>query len=39
MPAGSLAGLSSSTIVSPTFTPDIDGTYIAQLIVNDGKNK
>lgn len=37
MPVGSLVGLSSSTIVSPTFTPDIDGTYVAQLIVSDGK--
>jgi hypothetical protein len=36
VPAGSSASLSGSTNVSPTFTADIDGSYIAQLIVNDG---
>jgi hypothetical protein len=36
MPTGSLVSLSNPTTASPTFTPDIDGTYIAQLIVNDG---
>jgi hypothetical protein len=36
VPAGSSASLSSSSDVSPTFTADIDGSYIAQLIVNDG---
>jgi len=36
LPAGSLAALSSPTAVNPTFTPDAGGTYIAQLIVNDG---
>ena len=35
-PAGSAATLSSATIVSPTFTADVGGTYTAQLIVNDG---
>jgi hypothetical protein len=30
------AVLSVNNIVNPTFTPDVAGTYIAQLIVNDG---
>lgn len=36
-PNGSSAVLSSTTAVSPTFTPDIAGTYVASLVVNDGK--
>jgi PKD domain len=36
MPAGSTTALSSATAVNPTFTADVAGTYIAQLIVNDG---
>jgi len=36
VPAGSTATLSSTTIVNPTFTADKPGTYVAQLIVNDG---
>jgi K319L-like, PKD domain len=36
VPSGSNASLSSPTNVSPTFTADVDGTYVAQLIVNDG---
>ncbi len=36
MPAGSLATLTDATAVNPNFTIDIAGTYIAQLIVNDG---
>ena len=36
VPAGSLASLSNATAVNPTFTPDVAGTYVAQLIVNDG---
>jgi len=36
-PAGSAAQLSSSTAIRPTFTADVVGTYIASLIVNDGK--
>jgi hypothetical protein len=28
--------LSNTTIVNPTFTPDVDGAYVWQLIVNDG---
>jgi len=35
-PPGSLAGLSGATTVSPTFVPDVEGTYTATLIVNDG---
>lgn len=35
-PAGSAAVLSSPTSVSPTFTLDVPGDYVAQLIVNDG---
>jgi hypothetical protein len=35
-PDGSSATLSSTTSVSPTFTIDRAGDYIAQLIVNDG---
>lgn len=35
-PLGSNAALSSATDVSPTFTADVDGTYIFQLVVNDG---
>jgi hypothetical protein len=36
-PTGSTATLSSTTGVSPTLTVDIVGTYVASLIVNDGK--
>jgi hypothetical protein len=35
-PAGSTAVLTNPTAVDPTFTPDIDGEYVVQLIVNDG---
>jgi hypothetical protein len=35
-PAGSNAVLANATTVSPTFTVDRAGQYIAQLIVNDG---
>jgi hypothetical protein len=35
-PSGSTASLSSSVIADPTFMADRDGTYVAQLIVNDG---
>ena len=37
LPPGSTAVLSSTTAVKPTFTADLSGTYVAQLIVNDGK--
>ncbi len=35
-PTNSSAALSSATIASPTFSADLPGTYIAQLIVNNG---
>jgi hypothetical protein len=35
-PAGSTAALTDATTVSPTFTADVVGDYVAQLIVNDG---
>ena len=35
-PAGSNVILSNSTIVNPTFTPDINGVYVIQLIVYCG---
>jgi hypothetical protein len=36
-PAGSTAALSNATSVNPTFTADLPGVFVAQLIVNDGK--
>jgi hypothetical protein len=36
-PAGSLAVLSSPSVVKPTFTADVVGTYSLTLVVNDGK--
>ena len=35
-PAGSVAALSNSTAVQPTFVADRAGSYVAQLIVNNG---
>ena len=35
-PAGSTAALSNPAIVNPTFTADKFGSYVIQLIVNDG---
>jgi mono/diheme cytochrome c family protein len=35
-PGGSSATLSDPTIFNPTFTADMDGTYIAELVVGDG---
>jgi hypothetical protein len=35
-PAGSSATLSDSTVFNPTFTADVDGEYVAELVVNDG---
>ena len=35
-PNNSIATLSNPNIVNPQFTPDIPGTYILQLTVNDG---
>lgn len=36
LPSKSVATLSNTTIVNPTFIPDVAGTYVAQLIVFDG---
>lgn len=36
LPTNSTASLTNSTDVSATFTTDVDGSYVAQLIVNDG---
>jgi hypothetical protein len=36
-PTNSTATLSSATAASPTFTADLSGIYLANLIVNDGK--
>jgi hypothetical protein len=36
-PTGSLASLSLSTTLAPTFTPDQVGIYVVVLIANDGK--
>lgn len=36
VPEGSSAALTGATTVSPTFTADLDGTYVASLVVNDG---
>ena len=36
-PAGSTAVLSSATSAKPTFTADMAGTYVARLILNDGR--
>jgi hypothetical protein len=36
VPAGSTATLTNPASLSPTFTVDIAGNYVAQLIVNDG---
>ena len=36
LPAGSAAALNHSTAVNPTFTTDRPGSYVAQLIVNNG---
>lgn len=36
-PAGSMAILSASTSANPTFNADVAGTFVASVIVNDGK--
>lgn len=36
-PVGSSAALSSATVSKPTFTADITGAYVLNLVVNDGK--
>jgi len=37
-PVGSAASLSSATAQKPTFTADIEGVYVASLVVNDTKS-
>ncbi|MBE0498727.1 MAG: hypothetical protein IBX43_05720 [Campylobacterales bacterium] len=36
-PSGSNAALSSATVSNPTLIADLDGSYVIQLVVNDGK--
>ena len=36
VPSGSTAALSDETLVNPTFTADLDGSYVLSLTVNDG---
>ncbi|UCC55832.1 MAG: CHRD domain-containing protein [Gammaproteobacteria bacterium] len=36
VPAGSMATLSDPAAVSPTFTADVEGSYLVSLTVNDG---
>jgi RHS repeat-associated protein len=36
LPTGSTAVLANSTTVSPTFTADVSGEYVIQLVVSDG---
>ncbi len=38
VPASSGASLSDASSDSPTFTPDIEGVYIASLVVDDGRD-
>ncbi len=37
VPAGSTAVLSDRTASSPTFTTDVEGNYVARLVVSDGR--
>jgi len=37
LPSGSLVSLSNETTVSPSFTPDVVGSYVLELAVNDGE--
>lgn len=36
-PAGSAASLSSPVSAAPTFTPDVAGSYLIELVVNEGR--
>jgi len=36
LPSGSFATLNNPSIVNPSFTADVDGTYILSLVVSDG---
>jgi hypothetical protein len=35
-PTGSTAALSSTTVLNPTFTPDLAGVYVLRLVCSDG---
>lgn len=37
-PGGSTASISNSTVVNPTFTPDLPGDYIIQLVVTNSRD-
>ena len=37
VPEGSAAALSDVSVADPSFVADLPGTYVAQLIVNDGR--
>jgi hypothetical protein len=37
VPSGSAAALSAANVVNPGFTPDVSGSYVVRLIVNDGQ--
>jgi len=39
VPPGSAAMLSDGTVVDPTFIPDVDGTYVIELDVSDGRSQ
>lgn len=36
-PLGSTSTISDPTVMHPTFTADVDGTYLIRLVVNDGR--
>ncbi len=36
VPQGSVAAISTANAITPTFVADLNGTYVVQLIVNDG---
>jgi hypothetical protein len=36
LPPGSTAALSSTTVLQPTFTPDLEGQYVFALVASDG---
>ncbi len=36
LPAGSQATLNATNVMSPSFTPDVDGDYTVRLVVSDG---
>ena len=38
LPAGSSAQLNDTSVVNPSFVPDIEGTFVVRLVVHDGKD-